>query len=149
MKPTYAQIIAVAILTSSMSFGLAHAGKVYKWTDENGTIHYGDKRPEGPKSETLKVNPGSSSPRTSLKDQLNNLEEKEKKEGLAKQEQQKNKEAKEQQQLRCNQAKNNLQTIENNARIKTIENGETRYMTPEEITSKKAEMNKVIEEACQ
>ena len=148
MKPKHAFIIATAILTSSIIISSAHAAKVYKWTDENGTIHYGDKRPEGAQTETLKVESRSSAPRPSLEEQLSNLEEKEKKENLTKQEQEKAKEDAEQNQLRCNQARNNLQTIENNARIKIEENGELRYMTPEEITKKKEDMNKIVEEAC-
>ncbi len=148
MKLKHAFIIAIAIFIYSMMASSAHAGKVYKWTDENGTIHYGDKRPEGTKTETLKVESNSSAPRPSLEEQLNNLEEKEEKENLVKQEQEQAKEAQEQNKLRCNQAKNNLQTIENNARIRIEENGELRYMTPEEIAKKKEDMNKVIEEAC-
>ena len=148
MKPKHAIIIATATLTLSMITSPTHAGKVYKWTDENGIIHYGDKRPEGAQTETLKVESRSSAPRPSLEDQLNSLEDQEKKESLVKQEQEKAKEAEEQSQLRCNQAKNNLQTIENNARIRIEENGELRYMTPEEIAKKKEDMNKIVEEAC-
>lgn len=148
MKPKHVLIIATTIFSTSMIITPAHAGTVYKWTDENGIIHYGDKRPEGAKTETLRVESRSSAPRPSLKDQLNNLEEKEKKANLAKQEQEKSKAAEEQNQLRCNQAKSNLQTIENNARIRIEENGELRYMTPEEITKKKDDMNKIITEAC-
>jgi hypothetical protein len=148
MKPKYALLIATAILASSIIINPSYAGKVYKWTDENGTIHYGDKRPEGAESETLRVQSKSSAPRPSVKDQLNTLEEQQKKEGLAKQEQEQAKKVKEQNELRCSQARNNLQTIENNARIRIEENGELRYMTPEELSAKKAEMNKVIEEAC-
>jgi len=148
MKPKHAFIIATAILTSSMIISPAQAGKVYKWTDENGTIHYGDKRPDGAQTETLKVESRSSAPRPSVEDQLNSLEDQEKRESLVKQEQEKAKEVEEQNQLRCNQAKNNLQTIENNARIRIEENGELRYMTPEEIAKKKEDMIKIVEEAC-
>ncbi|WP_250656799.1 DUF4124 domain-containing protein [Alkalimarinus coralli] len=148
MKLTYTFFITTAVLASSFITLPSYAGKVYKWTDENGVIHYGDKRPEGAKSETLRVESKSSAPRTSVQDQLKSLEEKQQKENLAKQEQEKSKKAKEQNQLRCTQAKENLQTIENNARIRIEENGELRYMTPEEITAKKDEMNKIVEEAC-
>lgn len=148
MKLTYTFFITTAVLASSFIAPPSYAGKVYKWTDENGVIHYGDKRPEGAQSETLRVESKSSAPRTSPQDQLKSLEEKQQKESLAKQEQEKSKKAKEQNQLRCTQAKENLQTIENNARIRIEENGELRYMTPEEITAKKDDMNKIIAEAC-
>lgn len=148
MKQKYAFFAATIILASFSISTPGYAGKVYKWTDENGVIHYGDKRPEGASSETLRVESKSSSPRASAKDQLNKLEEQKKKENLTQQEQEKEKKAEEQRQLRCSQAKDNLQTIENNARIRIEENGELRYMTPEEITAKKDEMNKIIEEAC-
>lgn len=149
MKLKYALTIATAIFATASISTTVHAGNVYKWTDENGTIHYGDKRPEGMPTEVLKVESKSSALRPSLKQQINNLEEKEKQERLVQQEQNKAKEVAENKNLRCNQARNNLQTIENNARIRIEENGELRYMTPEEIAKKKEDMKKVIAEACQ
>ncbi|UZE95590.1 DUF4124 domain-containing protein [Alkalimarinus alittae] len=148
MKPRHALLIASAILTFSLATNHSHATNVYKWTDDNGVIHYGDKRPEGAKTETLRVESRSSAPRTSPIDQLDTIKEQQEKEDLAKQEQQAGDKVKEQQKLRCSQAKNNLQTIENNSRIRIEENGELRYMTPEEINAKKEEMNKIIEDAC-
>ena len=148
MKREYAFFIASTILISSSFPTFIHAGKVYKWTDENGTIHYGDKRPEGTKTETLRVEPHNSSARASPQDQLKALEEQQERASMTANELKKEDQAKEHTQERCEQAKSNLLTIENNARIRIEENGELRYMTPEEITTKKDEMSKIVEDAC-
>lgn len=148
MKRKYAFLIASAILISGSISTISLAGKVYKWTDESGVIHYGDKRPEGAKTETLRVESHSSSVRTSPQDQLKALEEQKDRASMAEDELKKEGQAKQQTQERCEQAKSNLLTIENNARIRIEENGELRYMTPEEITAKKDEMSKIVEEAC-
>lgn len=143
-------VLFIATITFSLSalVSSAHAGKVYKWTDENGVVHYGDMRPDDVQSETLKVAPKSSAPRTSPQEQLKALEEQKERSRQAKNEEDKEEARKQQNQQRCEQAKNNLQTMENNARIRIEENGELRYLTPEEISNKKDEMNKIIEEAC-
>jgi len=148
MKRKYALFIASAILISGSISPFSHAGKVYKWTDENGVIHYGDKRPDGAKTETLRVESHSSSVRTSPQDQLKALEEQKERTNMAENELKKEDQAKKQTEARCEQAKSNLLTIENNARIRIEENGELRYMTPKEITAKKDEMSKIVEEAC-
>jgi len=148
MKQKYVFIIASAILISSSFSISSYAGKVYKWTDENGVIHYGDKRPGGTQTETLRVESHSSSARTSPQDQLKALEEQQERASMAENELKKEDQAQKQTQERCEQAKSNLLTIENNARIRIEKNGELRYMTPKEITAKKDEMSKIIEEAC-
>lgn len=149
MKHKRAYILATAILSLTLNSGASYATNVYKWTDERGVVHYGDKRPDGTKSETLRVESRASTPRPPLKEQLDKFEEEQKKENSTKQALKAEKEAQQQDQLRCSQAKNNLQTIENNSRIRIEDNGELRYMTPEEITAKKQEMSKIIEEACE
>ena len=148
MTQKYAFIIASAVLISSSFSNSGYAGKVYKWTDESGIIHYGDKRPSGTQTETLRVESHASSVRTSPQDQLKALEEQQKRAGMAENELKKEEQAKKQTQARCEQAKSNLLTIENNSRIRIEENGELRYMTPKEITAKKDEMSKIVNEAC-
>lgn len=38
--------------------GLLQAGKIYKWVDENGQIHYSSQKPAGEEVETVKVRKG-------------------------------------------------------------------------------------------
>ncbi len=149
MERKYVFFIASAILLSSSFYTTSYAGKVYKWTDESGIIHYGDKHPDGTQTETLRVESHTSSARKSPQDQLKALEEQQEKASMAENELKKEEQAKEQTQERCEQAKSNLLTIENNARIRIEENGELRYMTPQEITNKKDEMSKIVTEACE
>ena len=148
MNQKHAFFIVATMLASSSLINTATAGNVYKWTDDNGTIHYGDKRPKDVQSKTLKVNSKSSAPQTPVQEQLKSLEEKESQESLAKSEKEKELQLKNNNEQRCDQAKSNLQTIENNARIRIEENGELRYMTQEEITKKKDDMRKIVDEAC-
>jgi hypothetical protein len=148
MNQKHVLFIAATFLVSSSLINTASAGNVYKWTDDNGTIHYGDKRPKDVQSKTLKVKSTSSFQPTPVQEQLKSLEEKESQENQAKSEKEKELQLKNNNEQRCDQAKTNLQTIENNARIRIEENGELRYMTQEEITAKKDEMRKIVDDAC-
>ena len=56
-------IRAVLTLFSLCITAQLYAGEVYKWTDENGRVHYGDKHTAPQSSETINV-PESSQPGT-------------------------------------------------------------------------------------
>lgn len=43
-------VIALAVILALATAGMAFANDIYKWTDEQGTVHYGD-RPTGDASE--------------------------------------------------------------------------------------------------
>ena len=59
--------------------GITMSAAVYKWTDENGVTHFGDRQPTGAKAERVNVRSGTSSDasasRQSLQEQLQNLKE--------------------------------------------------------------------------
>lgn len=50
----YAYFILAVLLTMTIGTGIASA-QVYKWVDENGKVHYGDKPQEGVKAQTLRL----------------------------------------------------------------------------------------------
>ena len=48
------QAIAVALMLAMTAAGAAVAGEIYKWTDEDGNVHFGD-RPAGENPERLAI----------------------------------------------------------------------------------------------
>ncbi|MCP4064816.1 MAG: DUF4124 domain-containing protein, partial [Gammaproteobacteria bacterium] len=49
----------------------------------------------------------------------------------------------------CATARSNLEVIANHARIRIEENGELRYLTPEELAEKRAELERMAEDNCE
>ena len=60
--PLSMSLLAITILL----LGTAHAGEVFRWTDDRGNIHFGDRPPPG-EGEILEIKPGAtaSTPRES------------------------------------------------------------------------------------
>jgi hypothetical protein len=46
-----AQILLLAVIAA----GTATAGEIYKWTDEEGNVHFGDHRPDGEETEKVAI----------------------------------------------------------------------------------------------
>lgn len=46
LRPTLACLLPALLAALVAASGAAQAGKVYKWTDRNGVVHYGDRPPE-------------------------------------------------------------------------------------------------------
>ena len=46
--------LAVALMFAFVPSGAVYAGDIYKWTDEEGNVHFGD-RPDGESSERLAI----------------------------------------------------------------------------------------------
>ncbi len=144
--------IMLSILLSLTAF-TAHASSVYKWTDENGVTHFGDRQPAGKKSETVDVRSGTiespgAADRSTPQERVDALdkaaaEQTEKKE-MTRQEEALVK----QRQKNCEVAQDNLKTINTHARIKVTEEGKQRYLTPEEIENKKEEFRKIVQRDC-
>lgn len=148
MKPVLLAMTALLLLSSAA----ASAESVYKWTDKEGVTHFGDRQPAGQQSESVDVKTGtsqSSGNRASATEQVKALNEKQARE----QEQEKQSRAEEaqrkQQQKNCEIARENLNTLNTYSRIKVQgEDGEQRYLTPEEITERKARFQKVVDDSC-
>ncbi|WP_349560353.1 DUF4124 domain-containing protein [Marinobacter sp. NFXS9] len=144
--------IALTFLLAISSF-TATAASVYKWKDENGVVHFGDQKPMNKQSETVNVRSGTSKADTNEKRMSPQQEvdalDKSRAEQAKKDKESREEEAQaKQRQKNCEIATKNLQTISNNARIKISEDGEQRYLTPEEIQKKKEQFQKIIDEDC-
>ncbi len=144
--------ILMLALAMAVAPGAAMSASVYKWTDENGVIHFGDHQPNGKKAEKVSVRAGTAQPldsaRPSPQERLSSLEEKkaekqEKENEAAASEAQRKQRAK-----NCEAAKKNLDIIRTKSRIRIDEDGEQRYLTPEEIEQYKAKYEEAISEFC-
>ncbi len=140
-------------LAVTMAPGLAVSESVYKWTDENGITHFGDRRPAGSNAESINVRTGSSqtntaSQRATPQRRLDDLEQSQQAQAeaqqLSAQEEARNK----QRQANCETAISNLNIISSSSRIKVEEDGTTRYLSPEEIAEQKERFQQVADENC-
>ncbi|MDG9670402.1 DUF4124 domain-containing protein [Hahella sp. CR1] len=140
-------IFSIFLLSiSSLSF----ASGVYKWTDENGVIHYSDKKPDFKASSEINVQTGSQTKdRQSLQDQDQKLNDQQELERLREQQASENAVAAEEQKEICKTLKSNLETLNNSARIRQKqEDGTERFMTPEEILQQRKDTQARVDKEC-
>jgi hypothetical protein len=132
--------------------GIAMSASVYKWTDENGVTHFGDRQPTGAKAERVNVRSGTSSDaagnRQSPQEQLQNMQEQQAGEAEQRQETAAEEARRKQREANCATAQSNLDVIDRNARIRVEDNGEQRYLSEAEIAEKRAEFERIAEENC-
>lgn len=129
----------------------ASAESVYRWEDENGVVHFGDREPTGRASEKVSVRTGQSSrdtERRSAQEQVSALDENQAERENREKETAVEEARRKQREARCKTAQANLTTINSNARIKVEEDGEQRYLTPEEIEEKKQQFEDIVSESC-
>ncbi len=139
-------ITSLTLITSSTL-----AAEVYKWTDASGNIHYSDKKPNNSKHESLKVFSGSaSSSRRNVYDQAKELDTKAETAKKRKEELEKSAAQKQKLEKQCQTIRDNLRTISESGRIKVqLENGETKFLSPEEIASRKQKHQQQLKDFCQ
>ncbi|GAA3970896.1 hypothetical protein GCM10022278_30480 [Allohahella marinimesophila] len=154
-------VVSAAALSNA---SLAIAGSVYKWTDENGVIHYSDKEPSKGATK-LKVGTTASKPgnqnsqagdgnedaytvKPELQSQIDELEKKQQVDEVQAKIDAETAEEMNKNQERCKSLRSNMQTIEENARIQVEEEGERRYLTAEEIVEKRQKIATDIKENC-
>ncbi len=136
---TLALSLTCYLLIASQSH--AAPGKVYKWTDEKGRVHFSERPPLGTQTEVVKPQIGHSEPvnyETAAPEKT-----KEEKKVVTDKNTLKDPD-------RCDAARKNLDTLKTYARIKIKgEDGEYRFLTPEEQQQKTNEATKAIEESCE
>lgn len=146
------KILMLALLMCTTP-ALAAGGSVYKWTDEEGVTHFGDRQPTGSNAEQVNVRSGSSSPaagsgRQSPQERLSAIEERERNERQRQEETAEEEARRKQREANCATARSNLEIIRRNARIRTEENGETRYLEPDEIEEQRQQFERMARENC-
>ncbi|SHK84915.1 protein of unknown function [Marinobacter antarcticus] len=139
-------------LLMTVAPGMAMSASVYKWTDENGITHFGDRQPVGASSETVNVRSGTSSgaatSRSSPQKRLGELQEQQQNEADREKETAVEAARRKQREANCENARSNLKVIESNARIRIQEDGEMRYLSPEEIAEQKEKLEEIAAENC-
>lgn len=131
--------------------GMTMSASVYKWTDANGITHFGDRQPVGANSETVNVRSGTSSgaaSRTTPQIRLGELQEQQQKEADRKKATAVEAARRKQRAANCESARSNLKVIDSNARIRIEENGEMRYLAPEEIAEQREKLEEIAAENC-
>ncbi|AMQ89974.1 DUF4124 domain-containing protein [Marinobacter sp. LQ44] len=145
--------ILMLTLLMAMTPGIAAGASVYKWTDENGVTHFGDRQPTGANSEQVNVRSGTTSrsqsgQRQSAQEQLGELQEQQRSQEQRRQETAVEEARRKQREANCATARSNLDVLNSNARIRVEENGEMRYLAPDEIEEQRRRFREIMEENC-
>ena len=148
--------LLLSLLFVALPCGSALAGNVYKWTDENGVVHYTDQKPREQAAEQMNIRTtqggsGASSNTGSeyLNGAMDDLKRQQEIQDLGKRQADEEAQEKQRKKELCESARKNLEVIQNNARIKIDDNGSQRYLTPEEILEKRDSFEKIAKENCQ
>lgn len=145
-KRTLTLAIILAVVPAA-----ATAASVYKWTDENGVTHFGDREPTGKNAERVSVRTGKISggqPQRSAQEQLDELESRQADEAGKREESAAEEARRKQREANCETARSNLAILERNSRIRIEEDGEQRYLSPEEIQEQRQKYQEVADENC-
>lgn len=153
LKPISASINAtlklsaatLAIIFSSFSF----SAEVYKWVDEHGNTHYADKKPNNTESKSIHIRNTTSTPNQRTSSQSNAINEQQARAAQAKNEVAQEAARQKDLEKKCALIRNNLKAIAESSRLRVEENGELRYLTPEEIATKKSTHEAQLAEFCQ
>jgi hypothetical protein len=144
------QLKTMALLLAMVP-AMANATVVYKWTDADGVTHFGDRQPTGTQAEQISVKSGQSNlvnSNSSAQQQLNELEQRQR----AASEESRAFDAaatrQAQRKTNCDAAQQNLEIISNNSRIRITENGEQRFLTPDEVSQQKQTYEDIVEQNC-
>ena len=145
--------ILMLTLFIAVAPGMAMSASVYKWTDENGITHFGDRQPVGANSETVNVRSGMSSSaaanRPSPQKRLGEFQEQQQKEADREKETAVEAARRKQRVANCESARSNLEVIDSNARVRIEENGELRYLSPEEVAEQREKLEEIATENCE
>lgn len=150
-KRTLAALVVMAITAS----GGVMASEIYKWTDENGTIHYGD-RPSGDASEERLAMTYQRSTAGSVERQVKSLADgtaaREERRAAASTEAQQAEEARaeaEARQQRCQKYRAQLETMLQARRLyREDENGEREYLDDSQRQEARTKAEELIAETC-
>ena len=114
------------------------AGSIHKWVDSEGNTHYGDAPPAATSSQQVRVLSAPSDPGKALPRLANDDETEATSEVPA-----------DQAAIACQQAREDLEVINNSSRIQLKSpDGSLRYLSTEEIATRKEKSEADIEEFC-
>ena len=125
---------------------------VYRWVDDEGGVHYSDRKPQGVASTLIKISKVSNpsfSEEDGLTEQIDSLQEKEEVEKLKAQQQQEIALSDKATKDYCTSLKANIDTLTTGVRVKIKgEDGELRFLTAEEMVQKRRSSEQLFSENC-
>ncbi len=134
-------MLSLACFLVMCNHASAAPGKVYKWTDDKGLVHYSERPPIGRQTEIVKPHIGHSDPvdyGAAFKDKGKEPDKNADAKALPKDPN------------RCAAARKNLEILKTYGRIRIEgEDGQLKYLTPEEKEQQTNEATKAIEESCE
>lgn len=137
MRITSISLPLLGLITALTTFTVS-AEDYYKWVDDQGVTHYGERPPKNTAASRGKTQTGHSAPTP----YISNQDKENTAEATSETANQKDPE-------RCKAAKSNLDIINTSPRIKVKgEDGEFSYLSQEEIAKRKQEALQAIKESC-
>lgn len=137
MRTTHLSLPLLGLITVLTTLTVS-AEEYYKWVDDQGVTHYGERPPKNTAASKGKTQTGHSThtPYTATQDATDNAA------NTSNTEDQKDPE-------RCKAARKNLEIINTSARIKVKgDDGEFSYLSPEEIAKRKQDAQQAVKESC-
>lgn len=147
---------ALSLLTVLFFTATNIQAEIYKWTDKNGQVHYSDKKPDKKTHvDKIKVSTGkgtannsstasANTPKPNTKEKEQALQKKAQK--LANKKSEKKSDKKDE--ATCSAAKTRLNKYAEGARLRINDNGQMRFLTPQEIQDRRANTETYIAENC-
>lgn len=155
MNPgTVPQLFAFSlILTLSLVSPPSDAGRIYKWTDANGTVHYGEHPPANHDSQLMNTTTGKSSRGSAGESGASSTEAVDENEADANDTQTAPTHAQEVKPAKdkgiCERARSNLEILVERGRIKQAdESGEIRYLSDEQKAEQIEAAKKAVKIYC-
>ena len=138
----------IAVLLCALITTSGHA-QVYKWVDESGQVHYGD-RPDNIQAEQVKIRQNeTTTPRAKDEEKLDYLKDKNKAKSEKAEELKEQKMTNKEKRKYCNEAKSDLEAIMSRGRVREIdEKGEYTYLTEEQRQKRISAAKKKQNEFC-
>ncbi len=150
MKPLICLGIA---LSAVLLFTPAHAGKVYKWVDQDGVTHYDEQPPANREYTTVTTYGNAPSGAKAANERLDQQRTEQSEENKKAIDYEKEKKIRDEEARvlaeNCNNAKANLKTMEENARVRVLgDDGQFRYLSEEEKQAQMDQAKDIIKESC-
>jgi hypothetical protein len=141
--------LSLAILMLCIA-GPTFSDDVYKWVDQHGNTHYSDKKPNNVESKSMNIRTNTpSQARKAPLERAKKLNETQEKALEAKAQILQADARKKEVESKCKRIRENLKTLAETSRIRVEDNGEMRYLDPEEIQKKKSRHEEQLKEFCQ
>lgn len=135
------------LVLSAIMLTLPVSAEIYRWTDDAGNTHFGSNPPTGMNAEPVTTG-RTNTVETSSEQSAEKDAEKEAKSADQQSKQKPDPKRKEIRQQNCEAAREALTTLDQNARVQVMEDGERRYLSPEEKAAERERFETIRDENC-